>query len=156
MRLLILIFFALTHSQVKAQITEAQIVNQVIIDSFENALSTYDLDQLDTYYTKDFLLLEDGVVWNLDTVRHYFEKALEREEIPKRVNTFDFIETKVSNDQAWVAYDNKAEFLVNNKIVRSVHWLESAVLIKDDDKWKIRMLHSTVIEDSTTPLIGIK
>lgn len=145
--LALLLFYSLIHISASGQSYDEDAVRQTLVNSFEKALSTYDTAQIKNFYTDDFLLLEDGAIWNLDTVYLYFNLALKQSEIPKRVNTFDFSEVKVDGNQAWVAYDNKAEFLINNKVVRKVHWLESAVLVKQDSNWKIRMLHSTVIND---------
>lgn len=51
---------------------------------------------------------------------------------------------------AWVSYWNKATF-TKGKLVETVVWLESAVLIRDDNEWKIQMLHSTRIRPEDLP-----
>jgi hypothetical protein len=93
--------------------------------------------------TDDFLLLEHGEVWNMDTL-------VSKISLPKgtkfnRVNSFKFIETESKGKWAWVSYHNTADFTINDR-KRQVNWLESAVLVKEKGTWKIKMLHSTVIE----------
>jgi len=93
--------------------------------------------------TDDFLLLEHGEVWNMDTL-------VSKLSLPKgtkfnRVNSFKFIETEYKGKWAWVSYHNTADFTVNDR-KRQVNWLESAVLVKEKGEWKIKMLHSTIIE----------
>ncbi len=63
-----------------------------------------------------------------------------------RTNHFIFYRTEIKGNMAWIAYDNIADISVTNW-KGSVHWLESAVLIKQEGTWKIQMLHSTRIND---------
>ena len=60
----------------------------------------------------------------------------------KRINKFQFIKTEQNGDIAWVSYHNTAEFSLNEK-QQTINWLESAVLRKENGRWKIKLLHST-------------
>lgn len=112
------------------------------IISFFNGLSLLDDDTLHYYTTPDFQLLENGHVWNLDTL---IAKVMPRKKLNiQRVNRFSFIRTEQSNDIAWVSYHNSAEFSSDEKR-QTVKWTESAVLVKQDERWKIQLLHSTKI-----------
>ena len=51
---------------------------------------------------------------------------------------------------AWVSYWNKAEIRRATEL-RIIVWLESAVMVKVDDEWKIQLLHSTRVESGKTP-----
>ena len=55
------------------------------------------------------------------------------------------METEQKGDMAWVSYHNTADLSVQTKKMK-VQWLESAVLIKEGQHWKIRLLHSTEIK----------
>jgi hypothetical protein len=46
---------------------------------------------------------------------------------------------------AAVAYHNFGSFAKDLEKL-DVHWLESAVLVKDKEGWKIRLLHSTKVK----------
>ena len=116
---------------------------QAVINGFFNGLSLLNADTLKYYATSDFELLEDGEVWNMDTL---INKAFSRKDLKIiRVNKFGFITTEQKGNSAWVSYWNTAEFTLGDRS-RVVKWLESAVLVKEKGKWKIRMLHSTAIK----------
>ena len=121
-------------------------IEKVIIDAFEEVVSTYDSDKLTTYFTDDFLLLEHGEIWNNDTLNALFKRALTEGPVPQRNNELTFIDILIDDKVAWASWDNKAEFYVEDSLVRQAHWLESCVLVKEGSTWKIQMLHSTRIE----------
>lgn len=123
-----------------------QSVQKVIIDMFQ-ALSDRDADKLKSNCTPDFVLLENGIVWNLDTLT---QKNNQNKAITdfNRINTIDFIETKVRNNMAWTTYNNQAEVTKNGQH-SLIKWLETAVLIKEGKIWKIEVLHSTLIKRSS-------
>jgi hypothetical protein len=127
--------------------TDSTIIKNLVIGSFDEIWSNLNSKNIDTYYTKDFLLLENGEVWNNDTIANYLDNAIIRKPNPKRVNTIAFIEIKVVKGRAWVAYHNYATFSVENKIIRKAHWLESANAILTENGWKLEMLHSTRVKD---------
>lgn len=118
-------------------------IRNLIIESFDEIWSALDSKNIDKYYTKDFLLLENGEVWNNDSISNYLDKAVLKKTIPNRVNSIELIEVKVSNGMAWIAYQNRATFSLENKIIRKAHWLESATAILTEKGWKLQMLHST-------------
>jgi hypothetical protein len=113
------------------------------IAGFFNGMSLVNADTLRFYATPDFQLLENGEVWNLDTL---ISKVMPRKDSRiQRVNTFEFIRTEQTGDIAWVTYHNSAEFSLGEK-KQTVKWMESAVLVKDKGRWKLQMLHSTKLK----------
>ena len=110
---------------------------------FFNGLSLVNADTLKHYSTSDFQLVEDGKVWNLDTL---INKVMPRKNsnIP-RGNAFEFIRTEQSGDMGWVRYCTSADFKQGEK-QQTVRWVESAVLVKNKGSWKIQMLHSTKLK----------
>ena len=126
--------------------TDKTYIKNLIIGSFDEIWSELNSKNIDNYYTKDFLLLENGEVWNNDSISDYLDKAVLKKPIPNRVNTIEFIEVKVSEGMAWVAYKNQATFSLDNEIIRKIHWLESATAILTENGWRLEMLHSTRTE----------
>lgn len=118
-------------------------IEQLIIESFDEIWSKLDSKNIDKYYTKDFLLLENGEVWTNDSIANYFKKAVLDKPIPKRVNSIEVIEIKILNKTAWIAYKNHAVFSIDDKTINKVSWLESATAILTKNGWKLEMLHST-------------
>lgn len=116
---------------------------QAVVSEFFEALSAMDPKLIDPLVTGDFVLLEMGEVWNADSLK-------KRMVLPngidfKRTNLLEFIKTDVGENIAWISYHNKAEIKWNNSI-RLLQWLESAVLVKEDGRWKISLLHSTKVD----------
>jgi len=134
----------ISFAQVSSETEKARIEN-LVIESFDEIWSKLDANSIDKYYTKDFLLLEHGEVWNIDSIKNYLDKAILRKPNPKRMNTIDIIEIKIANKMAWIAYQNYATFSTDNKIIKKAHWLESATAILTENGWKLEMLHSTRI-----------
>jgi hypothetical protein len=122
---------------------DEELVKKLIIDSFQDLLSDAKIDKIDTYYTRDFLLLEHGEVWTNDSINKYMNMMLKMEQMPERINTFDFIEVKIKGDMAWAAYHNTAEFKIDGRKVGEMNWLESASAVRTEDGWKLEVLHST-------------
>lgn len=110
------------------------------ISGFFDGLSTFNNDKMRDYTTADFLLLEDGLVWNLDTL---INKIAPRKNMGiERINKFQFIKTELIGSTAWVSYYNTADLKLGDK-QQTIRWLESAVLMKEKGRWRIKMLHST-------------
>jgi ketosteroid isomerase-like protein len=130
-------FFAL------AQSSDEIAIKALVQNSFDDIFSNYDHNKLTEYYTEDFLLLEHGEIWTIDTVKNYLQKASQRQDRPIRTNSFQFIKTKIKGKRAWVAYHNYATITKNYVVLTELHWLESAELIKTKTGWKMELLHST-------------
>ena len=124
-----------SKSNEQAEVKEA-------VTKFFDCIATLDTKMMKQYLTKDFLLLENGAVWNMDTLVNKLNplKAMSF----SRTNHLDFIETEVKGNTAWVAYNNAADISAGGQ-KKNVQWLETAVLVKEGKNWKIRMLHSTLL-----------
>jgi hypothetical protein len=142
--ILMMFFTTISFGQVSNETDKTRIKN-LIIESFDEIWSKLDAKNIDKYYTKDFLLLENGEVWNNDSIKNYLDNAMLRKPNLKRMNSIEVIEIKIANKKAWIAYQNYATFSSDNKIIRKAHWLESATAILTKNGWKLEMLHSTRI-----------
>ncbi|MBC7525455.1 MAG: DUF4440 domain-containing protein [Flavobacterium sp.] len=141
-----LLFTTIAFGQVSKETDKTRIKN-LVNASFDEIWSKLDSKNINKYYTKDFLLLENGEVWNNDSIANYLDNAIIRKPNPTRINKIEIIEIKVANKMAWVAYHNYATFTVDNKIIRKAHWLESATAILTENGWELEMLHSTPIKN---------
>lgn len=145
----LLLFFLLSLPTV-AQTSPAedeQLIKDLIVNSFQEILSENKQEKLQEYFTDDFLLLEDGEVWDMGVIRSYMEKAAAMERLPERINAFEWIEVKISGDMAWTAYHNTAIFKIDGQVVGEMNWLESASAIRTADGWRLQVLHSTVKDE---------
>jgi len=141
--ILILAIYISTLLHAQQQLTkDQQEVNQTVINFFE-AISNRNSADLKDNCTVDILLFENGSIWNADTL---ILKAITLNTATdfKRINTFDFINTTVAVNTAWVTYNLHSEITRNGK-QSTVQWMETVIVIKEKQKWKIRVLHSTLI-----------
>ncbi|RXK46551.1 nuclear transport factor 2 family protein [Aquirufa rosea] len=135
------IFCLLTHFNSLGQ-SSPESLQKPIIQFFEG-FSQLSEKLIRENTTEDFVLLEDGMLWNNDTLATKIKGAKSMNF--ERKNTFKFIHSEERGDTAWLTYWNQADITVGGKN-RVIRWLESAVLVRQADRWKIRMLHSTPLK----------
>jgi hypothetical protein len=111
------------------------------------AMSKHDGKAMQETSTEDFQLLEHGEDWSMQKL----VDAVQPQGKPyERKNFFSQIRARQQGNVAWVSYWNKAEIRRESGL-RTVVWLESAVMINEDDRWKIQLLHSTRLEPEKYP-----
>jgi ketosteroid isomerase-like protein len=130
----------------KAQLSptnDQQKIQQTVINFFES-LSNRDSVSLKSYSTSDITLFEYGRVWTLDTLIRRVIKLNTATDF-KRVNSLEFINSSADKNTAWATYNLHSEITRAGKQV-SIHWLESVILVREKRKWRIKVLHSTMIK----------
>jgi len=125
--------------------TSQQEIQQTVIKMFD-ALSNRDSVSLKNYCSADITLYEYGQVWNIDTL---IVKAITQNQAAdfKRINSFEFINTTTDKTTAWVTYRLQSAITRDSKQA-TVQWLETVVLVKVRNQWKVKHLHSTLIKRS--------
>jgi hypothetical protein len=111
------------------------------------AMSEQDGNAMQDTSTEDFQLLEHGEEW---TMQKLVAVVQANGKPQQRKNFFKQIRARQAGDMAWVSYWNKAEIQRATEL-RTIVWLESAVMVKVDGEWKIQMLHSTRVEPDKHP-----
>mgnify|MGYP006332735129 FL=1 len=119
----------ITILQAQQPITNKQQAVQQTVIKFFDALSNRDSVSLKNYSTADITLYEYGQVWNFDTL---ILKAITLNQSAdfKRTNTFEFINTIVDKNTAWVTYRLQSEIFKDGKQT-TVQWLETVALAKE-------------------------
>ena len=135
----IALFFLLSTQFSFAQISEKAEVQQVITRFFD-ALSVANIPLMKAEVSDDFILLENGEIWTIDTLANKISRP--KPEGYLRQNSFDFITTKIDKNRAFVYYKNKAEISSKTRNA-TVKWLESAILRKEKGRWRMELMHST-------------
>ena len=115
------------------------------------AMARHDGKAMRATSTEDFQLLEHGEDWSMNRL---IEAVQPKGKPYERRNFFRQIRVRENGDVAWVSYWNKAE-LRRAGGLRTVVWLESAVMVKEDGEWKVQLLHSTRLDPDKHP-VGIK
>ena len=143
---LALVFQVTAQAQTSSSKQEALEIHQLIQESFDSLFSGYQANLVDQYYTPDFILLEQGEVWDMDFIKSYLSERSLKNNPVIRNNRFEFIKTEIFGNRAWVAYHNYATFTKEGEAPREVYWLESASALKTAQGWRLELLHSTRAE----------
>ncbi|MBP8790730.1 MAG: nuclear transport factor 2 family protein [Breznakibacter sp.] len=115
-----------------------EVLKQVVLDYF-HAIENNDYRKMEELTTMDFILYEDGKIWNNDSLIDYIKK------FPNSKISFTLKDFKINIDQSSgsMNYLNHADFSVNDTTQIVLNWIESACLIKQKDGWKMSFMHST-------------
>lgn len=142
MKILLSFFLSISFLNLSAQENHKKEIQNTILNLFEQ-FSNRDVEQLKSYCTDDIQILENGEIWNLDTLvtKISQNKALDY----KRVNSIDFVNVYIENKIGWTTYHNRADVIRDGQRYK-IHWLETAILEKQKKSWKIKVLHSTLIK----------
>lgn len=138
--LLIISSLSFAQNQKEADILS---LKKLVEDSFQDILTDLKSEKISDYYTEDFILIENGEIWNNDSVRNYLEEARRRTPKPTRENKFDFFSMEIRDDIAWVSYYNTATFTTENSTPRIVNWLETIIAVRTKEGWRIKLLHNS-------------
>ncbi len=137
-----------------SQSNEETQFQSIVENLFQQVFSDLETEKIQHYLTDDFLLFEDGEIWNTDSIRIYTErlkKQFNNEENKintfKRTNSFKFIKSESDAQSGTIYYENFADFTMNGTSIAKMHWLESAVFRKTKDGWKISFLHSSPVKE---------
>ena len=135
-----ILFCTIIHAQSTNK--EEQAVQQAVENMF-TALTGVDTVALKTLVTTDVRFYEYGEAWPLDTLIKLITQSASTPGF-KRTNQFQFVKTVVRNETAWVTYYLQSEITRNGK-KELVKWMETVVLVKQKEQWKIQLLHSSLI-----------
>lgn len=111
------------------------------------AMSKQDGDAMQATATNDFQLLEHGEDWSMQKL---VEVVKPKGKPYERKNFFKQIRARQNGDVAWISYWNKAEIRRESGL-RTIAWLESAVIVKDNGRWKVQLMHSTRLDADKHP-----
>ncbi|TXF87975.1 hypothetical protein FUA23_16575 [Neolewinella aurantiaca] len=151
MKHLLIILLALSSCQSpvstesSAPLTEAEeaAAKGLIQGAFDDLWGGVDSTKISQYHTADFVILEQGEVWDNDRIKQYMRGQLARPDRPKRINRMDYISLDKYGNSIQIAYYNYAEFLQADTIVGKASWLESALAVSTPDGWRLKSMHST-------------
>ena len=110
------------------------------------AYSSFDEQRYRATTTQDFLLLEHG---------EFIDREGDVANMAKpgtgfrRKDYFEFKSVKVIGKIAYVVYVLKSEIYDDARGARSREWLESAILRREESRWKLALLHSTRVSHPT-------
>ncbi len=112
---------------------------KTVLTNFFDGIATKDTEKLRNATTSDFILYEDGLLWNLDSAFMNIKRHMPFT-VKYRMNNLKFFVDTESGD---VTYTNHADFHFTGGDV-SLDWLENATFRKIDGVWKINFLNATI------------
>ena len=141
----ILTLFLLTVSFLaSAQDAKDSMAVVQLIKADYKALGENDVEAHKRHCTADYQLIEEGELWTLEKEIEYM---LSKKGQPLvRTDTFQFISVQVKGDMAFVVYDLRSA-ITRSGTTKHYHWMESAVMVRSNGTWKIRLIHSTKAEE---------
>ncbi|HLK28383.1 MAG TPA: nuclear transport factor 2 family protein [Puia sp.] len=135
----IVAIFCLLMSCTQSKSTDNPEVLKKVLTSYFEGIENKDFDKLKSLTTDDFILYEDGRVWNNDS-----GFANIRRHMPFTVKyKLDNFKINVDNMSGDMTYYNHADFIFSDSSKASIDWIESATFRKMNRTWKINFLQLT-------------
>ena len=130
---------AASVSDVLAADDEA-VVKRIIQDSYDIFYMKMDQKKYRSMLTDDYRLLENGEIFDAKGDISFMPKP---EDNYRRTDTFDFRSVKIQGDFAYTVYFLKSDITGKKKGHHAVDFLESTILRRNGNNWRIALLHST-------------
>lgn len=144
--LMLVVLFVLNKTAFSQAISADSLAIRATLTNFFEVFTNPDMKHYNENCTSAFQLLENGEVWQKKEIENYVNSALSKPKVNIRTNKFDFISLNIRGDIAWLNYHNTATLTnIEKNTVREIRWLESAVFEKQNSRWFISQLHSTVV-----------
>lgn len=111
-----------------------------------STLMTYDVNKHMKHCTDDYLLIENGEIWNIGKEAEWYKKnAIKNANIIfDRKDYFNFKLLKISGNTAYTVFELISEITKNGSLTTK-RYSESVVFRKVQGKWKIALIHSTPV-----------
>lgn len=135
----VFLLFGCAQNRQQHQEVDRLEAQQVIHDYF-GAIVNKNYDEVKTLSTPDYVLYEDGAVWNNDSL------ILLLKSMPLASIEYEFRNFNVEPDcnGAFINYLNHGILTLNDSTKMDFNWIESAYVKRVDDELKIDFIHSTV------------
>jgi len=130
----------------RSEAADGSSIKQVIADYYDLFYRRVDEKKYRALLADDYLLLENGEIFDADGDVASMPKP---EDGYKRSDAFDFRSIKVDNDMAYAVYFLRSNVIDRKEGERNLEWLESAILRRTDNNWRVAILHSTRIVKAT-------
>ena len=122
---------------------EIAIAKSLIQGAFDDLWAGLDSTKILNYHTADFIILENGEVWDNERIIQFMRERGAVADRPFRANSMDYISIDKYGPSIQIAYHNYAKFTKGDSIVNQASWLESALAVPTDKGWRLKMMHST-------------
>ncbi|HEY6505520.1 MAG TPA: nuclear transport factor 2 family protein [Chitinophagaceae bacterium] len=113
---------------------------KTVLGDYYDALAKKDLPKMNSLTTANFIMYDEGVIYNNETALRSVQEMSDFTVTFK----FDSIRAHIDKENASAYYLMEASFKIKDSAYAPVKFLESATFEKEKKEWKIRFLHSTL------------
>ena len=117
-------------------------VKRLIEDCYSIYYTKLDKGKYRAMLTGDYLLLENGEIIDADGDIALMPR---REDEYKRTDTFDFHSVKIQGGFGYAIYFLKSDINDKKNGKRHREFLETAILRRNGNNWRVALLHSTLL-----------
>lgn len=119
-----------------------------VVLSFFRAIEGMDFEQVRSVVTDDFEIIEDVFLFDTDGFLGLIEPFRDMDaSIEYELSDF---RTEVAGSVAWTRWRNSAVMTVGDQET-PFDWVETGVLVRTDDGWRIDRLHSAPVDPDAEP-----
>jgi len=137
--ILTVLTFGLFVSWQKNQSTDDPEKLKKLVMNYFKGIENKDFELLKMLTTDDFVLFEDGSVWNNDSAFANIRRHIPFT-VKYKLENFKIFVDNMSGD---MTYFNHADFVFKDGGKESLDWIESATFRKTAKGWKMNFLHLT-------------
>jgi lactoylglutathione lyase len=117
---------------------------QLLKDDYKT-MQNWDTQKHIAHCTNDYLLIENGEIWNLQKEIESYKANANR--IIKRTDSFNILSLKIFGNVAYDVHHLQSVITENNNSIIKV-WNESVVFRKEGGRWKIALIHSSLLSST--------
>jgi len=141
LKLLKISFLLTLFSDISAQYkNDSAVIVQLLKEDY-STLQNWNVQKHIANCTRDYLLIENGEIWDLQKEVASYKANAKR--ILQRTDSFNILTVKVFGNLAYDVHHLRSVIVENNRSITK-EWNESVVFRKEEDRWKIALIHSSL------------
>lgn len=138
LNLLFIVLFLFAGCGHEEKMDDPALLKEILAKYFDG-IKRRDINALNALTTADFVLFENGKVWNNDSLIN----ALNKFQHFDCAVTFEYMGTNVDQATGAIVYLNHGDVTYDTTKMK-IDWIENASFRKVNGTWKMNFLHSTV------------
>ena len=142
MKQLLIFFLFLTTNVFSQENNDSSAIIKLLINDYKTMVN-WDIKSHIENCTENYLLVENGEVWDIKKETEYYFKNANR--VIDRKDFFDIKYVRIYGDLAYAVYNLRSDITENGDL-KVKTWLESTIFRKIKDKWKIELINSTPVD----------
>jgi hypothetical protein len=142
MKILFFIFSLISTNSFCQEKNDSIAIVQLLIKDYKT-LGNWDVKSHVENCTDNYLLIENGEIWDLKKEVEYFTQNANR--VIDRKNYFDIKYIRIYGNYAYAVYTLRSDILENGSLT-SKNWIESSIFRKIKNNWKVELINSTPID----------